>query len=226
MDEHITFDEMVEFISGKSITTEYMKLAARVNSHILKCKQCRADYQALLKADTALNSAAAYIPVSQRAKMKAVLGLYAFENNVRGVAVQLSECVRMLSELTNVVKFKIQSFTELMYEELTGTQEFYHPAFAAAQMSNSTSEEEDAQMGIMKSTLIDKDTNRITVSLDRRLSLYFNKSEAISGALIALIPTGSTGEPRFGYPTDYDDNKVVVRFTDVEPGEYIVACQE
>lgn len=227
MNEHITFDEMAEFITATGITPEYMKLAARVNSHLVKCEDCRETYETLLKANDAFDEAISYVPVSRREKLRFFLALYTFVNKGTSVGVKLADCAEM--KFKSFVKFKVQSFTELVYEKIAGSREFYHPAFAVSLMSNKMSEDEkdDDKSGVMKSTLVDDETNRVTVSLDRRISLFLNKSESMQGSLIALVPVdGTRGEPRFAYPMDYDEKKLVVRFTDVEPGEYIVACKE
>lgn len=38
--EHLTIDEILEFISFQKITPEAMTLVSRVNDHILECKDC------------------------------------------------------------------------------------------------------------------------------------------------------------------------------------------
>ncbi len=38
--EHLTIDEILEFISFQKITPDTMKLVSRVNDHILECRIC------------------------------------------------------------------------------------------------------------------------------------------------------------------------------------------
>lgn len=38
--EHLTVDEILEFISFQKITPDTMAMVSRVNDHILECKEC------------------------------------------------------------------------------------------------------------------------------------------------------------------------------------------
>ncbi len=39
--KHLTVDEMIDFVSINKLDTESLSLAKRVNSHIMKCEECR-----------------------------------------------------------------------------------------------------------------------------------------------------------------------------------------
>lgn len=39
--EHLTVEEMIDFVSFNKIDNEFLSLASRVNTHILRCKACR-----------------------------------------------------------------------------------------------------------------------------------------------------------------------------------------
>lgn len=41
MNNHLTFDEMVDFVYATKVTNETIQLAQKVNSHIFTCKECR-----------------------------------------------------------------------------------------------------------------------------------------------------------------------------------------
>lgn len=48
LNEHLIFDDMVDFVYSTELTDEAIKLAQRVNSHIFTCKECREVYESLL----------------------------------------------------------------------------------------------------------------------------------------------------------------------------------
>ena len=37
MSEHLSLDELIQFIGARKVNSEFFSLAARVNSHIRKC---------------------------------------------------------------------------------------------------------------------------------------------------------------------------------------------
>jgi len=56
MDTHISFDEMVDYLSCKEADTHFRELAAKINTHIIHCPECRKAYQAILALNDAIDS--------------------------------------------------------------------------------------------------------------------------------------------------------------------------
>lgn len=49
MEEHITFEEMQRFVFPNDLSIDTITLGSRINAHILMCKECAAQYEALLE---------------------------------------------------------------------------------------------------------------------------------------------------------------------------------
>lgn len=49
MEEHITFEEMQRFVFPNDLSIDTITLGSRINAHILTCKECAAQYEALLE---------------------------------------------------------------------------------------------------------------------------------------------------------------------------------
>ena len=221
---HISSEEMLEFFSANRITPEYIKLLARINAHVSSCEECRKAYDSLHDADEALDKIITYIPESQRLKLNLVKGLYLFENEKTEGKHKIQASISSIKEISAAIQLKVVSYSELAWEALSGGNQFYHPAFATSVKSS-----EDGSVradGEIKSTLIDDESNRITIGIDRTLSLFLNKNECLVDSIVILIPVDGKMQPYFEYATSYDDKTVVARFDDIEPGEYSVAFKE
>lgn len=218
---------MMEFICMSELNDDFYRMAAKVNSHIVKCQECREIYESLLAIDEAMEKAVTMVPKSQRIRIKLIERLYHFENKNEETKKRISEYADILKELTYSVRVKVESLGEIVCSSMTGGSQFYHPAFATSGKTFS-SDEESVQTGIIKSTVIDDDNNRITIGPDGTLSLFFNKSDCYPGTLVILIPEDSSQEPLFEYAMkdSHNEDMVVVRFEDVTRGDYTVAFKE
>lgn len=49
MEKHIDFEDAVEYITCREINADSIKLAQKINAHILECKQCRKMYNTILE---------------------------------------------------------------------------------------------------------------------------------------------------------------------------------
>ena len=55
MSEHLTFDEMDNFLESETMDNETRKMSYKINEHISKCKECYDQYKALLELDDQLD---------------------------------------------------------------------------------------------------------------------------------------------------------------------------
>lgn len=49
MDRHLEFEEIVSYIKCRDLSDESVRLAQRINPHILQCKECKRMYDAILE---------------------------------------------------------------------------------------------------------------------------------------------------------------------------------
>jgi len=49
MSEHLTFDEMVDFLKTYEVNDETLRMAYRVNEHISNCNECYIAYNTLFE---------------------------------------------------------------------------------------------------------------------------------------------------------------------------------
>ena len=225
--EHLSIEDMISFISMTKVDEDFFEMAARVNSHIYKCRECRENYETLLAASEAIENAVLFVPKSQMAYFNLIKGLYLFENKREKTKKKLSECIDAIKDLTYLVQVNVASLGEIACNSLSGESQFYHPAFAVGGKSFSNSPE-DVQTGIIKSTVIDEDNNKVTIGQDGTLSLFFNKDECYPGTIVILIPEDASQEPLFEYSVEdsHSEDMAVVKFEDVTPGNYTVAFKE
>lgn len=127
-----------------------------------------------------------------------------------------------LREMVFLIRLKIRDFCELGWQAVNGRQ-YYHPAFAATSKS---SRKGIVDQGVIRSTLVNEENDRISISPDHTLSLLLNKNECQKDTLVMLIPYQNSMQPYFQYTQNYDDETVIVRFENIEPGEYMVALKD
>lgn len=223
MTEHISIDDMMDFIFAGKLDDTVLAASAKINAHLAQCDTCWETYNKLLTAKETLDSAFNYTSRNERAKQNLLEGLLEFQSSEEGISVRIADCISALGKLKAAVKLKVESVYSLIGEQLTGGAQYYHPAFAVAAKSAGQSKQDDKTI---QSTIVDGNRNRISIGLDRTLAAFFNKDECPVNTLVVLIPTTLNSKPYFKYSASYDAHTVVARFSDVEPGEYIIAFKE
>lgn len=222
MDEHISDDDLFDYFEKDCFDDDFKKMTARINLHIRSCSLCRGKYDAIKEASESLDKISSYLPRKNRFQVNLIRWIYLYENQKDKEGKKLVECVERVKELTFSVLLKIKNFNELGWVSLSGQNEFYHPAFAAVGKST----EGRPSNGVIKSIIVDGNNGRITIGIDRTLSLYFDKNDCTPGNMVILIPADAEAEPYFKFVDKYGDDMVVARFDDINPGDYIVAFKE
>ena len=46
--EHISFDEMTDYVFADSLTADFIRESARINKHVMECPECYDMYQSLM----------------------------------------------------------------------------------------------------------------------------------------------------------------------------------
>ena len=204
--EHIGIEQMMDVIMATHVDSEYMRKIAAINAHIMKCDECKQVYQNLLNADDTLETELAL---------------------ARGQENQVVESSKdnSASGLTERLRLSIISFAELIVESLDSLCEFYHPAIAG--MAKSYSDNDClARDDRIRSSVVDDDKNRISISRDRTLSVYYGKQYYHVGDTIEIASVHDQTMKFESVFEDYDSQTVVARFNDMEIGEYIVSFPE
>lgn len=222
MTEHISIDEMMEFLFEKKLDDSFLALSAKINAHLAKCDTCWEIYSKLVMAKELFNRIEEYTPRSERIAQNLLEGIIVFKRK-QDMAVRISDCIDTIAKLKIAVKLKVSEMYDLVSEQLAGGNQYYNPTLAVAPKSAGLESQTDTGPKAIKSTIVDENQNRISIGLDRRLSAFFNEDVCPDNTLVALIPAESNMTPYFRYATTYEEGTVVVRFDDIEPGEYMIA---
>lgn len=223
MNDHITFDEMSEFVLAKEFNDDFLKMSARINSHIQSCEQCSQLYRSLLSFNDAMEYE--FVPAEELSGDKGIIARTLRKLDITSKEMQeaVSNWMKNLDHLVARTNLTIKNFGELIIN--SADFGFEYPAFAAYAKAYSDDEDEKAQSGVVKSTVIDGDSNRISIGLDGTLSIYFNRDNCDVHAWVLLAPTDEDHIPYFKPLEPYDSRLYVAKFYDITPGDYLVILQ-
>ena len=227
INEHITFNEMVDFYFADTLDDSFIEQAAKINAHLVECAGCMQDYEALQAIEESFNRCTDR--AGDRAKAELLEGIYCAESEHNPDCVSVSNCVAYLKRLKFKILVTIDDIDTLVCQKLDEVGDlFRYPQFATAakSISESDGKQNPVQAGEIKSMMLDSRKNRVSIGMDRTLSLYFKKDECPADTLVILIPDASGSQPHFAYTRLYDEANVVVRFEDVHPGSYKVTLSE
>ena len=118
MDNHITFEEMAEFLTCKKPDARFRELSIKINPHILRCEDCRKMYQSMLALSDAIDEV-------ERSKR-----MPSFRTQAKEV----------FSDLKRLVQLKIDSLRNMVVEG----GDFSRLSMAGITMSTNRSEEPNA----------------------------------------------------------------------------------
>lgn len=223
--KHITFNEMVDFYFADTLDDNFFEQAAKINAHLVECADCMHDNEALQATEESFNRCA---DMAGNRKAELLEGIYRTESEHNPNCVSISGCVARIKRLKSKILVTIDDIDTLVCQKLGEASDmFRYPQFAAAKsISESTVKQDPIQVGEITSMMLDSRKNRVSIGMDRTLSLYFKKDECPADTLVILIPNSSGIKPRFEYTRSYDEANVVVRFEDVHPGSYMVTLSE
>lgn len=211
---HIDFENIVNMLFSEEYNEEFVKLGNKINSHILKCEECRRKYKSVKKVYDSIQK----IKLENINLEKYLCSLYTSNLNI-GIPIEhvIDEFVEKMTKYGKRILLNIVSFTEIRTSNFQSGFSFYHPSMSgiAKSVGNST-------ISDLNDVLIDDKLNRISISEDGCLSARFDKNTCDNGDCIFLISESEGEEPKV-YVEQIklcDDGFLRVVFDDIEPGEY------
>ena len=223
MSNHISFDEMAEFLFAKEFNEDFMRMSSRINSHIQLCEECSQLYRSMLSFNDALDYETVALEELSEEKGIIARALRKLEITSKEMQEAVGDWMKNLDHLVSRTNLTIKNFGEIIIN--SADFGFEYPAFAAYAKAYSEEEDTTTQSGVVRSTVIDGDSNRISIGLDGTLSIYFNRDNCDVHAWVLLAPTDDEHIPYFKPLEPYDNRLYVARFYDVTPGDYLVILQ-
>ena len=216
--EHISFDEMSEYIFSQKAPAEFMSVAARINKHIMDCPVCRKNYDALMQLKDETEKLASYESLDEKIATRIFAFLLSLEQS-KPVRTIVDECLGFEKWLS----FTIKNMREIMETQSAG---FSHPKLVTVMKSATSGEDAEETETEIKSSLFDRKRNRVSIGLDGTLSLYFDESDHSAGKRVIILPDDAEVSPQMFELTRYDDSISCVRFEGVVPGQYTIVVEE
>lgn len=221
MSNHLTVDEMMEFICADKVDTAFFTLAAKVNAHLVSCDSCRKVYDALMAVDEAMDAVKAYTPKPKKTALQVLKGIILARGEGTLSPSFINNCVDSLAKAKTALMFNVENMCRLVSEQLGNGAVFYHPVLAATTKSYG-GEGNDA----IDSVLTDGENNQVSIGLDGTLTVVLNEDDYAEGTLVMLLPADSEEEPYSAVAEEYGKDTVSVRFENVSPGKYSIVLIE
>lgn len=218
--EHITFDELAEFVShsGNADAEEFLKLAARINAHICSCPECYAVYDTLVSLQDSVED----LQFENSLREKIQLGLLksvheksASDPIWKRVA---RHTVDNISRIKVSVGLYVKSLSEISVSDFDARHCFYHPVRTGA--VKSCGDKSALDQSELKSVLVDEQMNRIAVDEDGTLAVRITRKQGGDNPAFFLV---NEEDPSIIFPAegiDGSDGMIRAVYYDVKPGKY------
>ena len=216
--EHISFDEMSEYVFSKKAPPEFMSVAARINKHIMDCPACRKNYNALMSLKDETEKMVTHESLDEKITTRIFAFLLSLEQS-KPVRMIADECLGFEKWLS----FSVKNMREIMEMQSAG---FSHPKLATVMKSAARGQDLEETETEIKSSLSDRKRNRVSIGLDGTLSLYFDAADHSAGKRVIILPEDSEASPQMFELTRYDDSISYVRFEGIVPGQYTIVVEE
>lgn len=217
MSNHLSVTEIAEFCTAKAVNPSFLALAARVNSHIVSCEECRETYHAFLEAGEAIDKLEVSRPLQHP---RSGIELEHIKAQLRDIGLSISKFVNGWSGLN----ISIPTLQELECEAIDAMTNLYHPPYAAVAKSlDSKALSRKAHPPVIKSTLTDGGGSRLSVGEDGTLSLFLVPGEADVDTMVALTQEKDESTTQFQFLQPYDGETLTAKFMNIIPGNYYVS---
>lgn len=216
MNEHITFEEMVDYVFVEDRPNDFFETAAKMNYHIMNCEECGKMYNALMDLNESVLQYNSVETEEQRIFIKVFGALYMLNSDKT-----VSALVEESKNFKVWISFDIINQQEIMS---CNNNSFIHPHMVSA-MKSSTDDEAEISNTEIQSSIFDKNNNRVSIGLDGTLSLYFDSSQHKAGQRVILLPDDEELETKIIEMKRYDSSICSVRFEGITPGKYTVVVE-
>ena len=216
--EHISFDEMSEYVFSKKAPAEFMSVAARINKHIMDCPECRKNYNALISLKDETEKIVAHESLDEKITTRIFAFLLSLEHS-KPLRMIADECLGFEKWLS----FSVKNMREIIEIQ---SAVFFHPKLATVMKSAALGQDLGETETEIKSSLFDRKRNRVSIGLDGTLSLYLDAADHSAGKRVIILPDDYEASPQMFELTRYDDSISYVRFEGIVPGQYTIVVEE
>ena len=218
--EHVSFEDMTEYVFHNNAldNDSFVEESARIQSHIFNCKECRTLYNALLTLKESLDAFDTY-QTSQEILFSKVFRFFYMSGTIP--AEKITELCLKFRKWISFGFIDIKEIFSVSSDTL-----FNHPKLIGIMNSVSDDKSGGDRETLIKTSLIDKNNNRITIGMDGTLSLYFDSTKHPEGKRIIIIPDNDNADTKMLELTEYEESISNVRFEGITPGEYTILIEE
>jgi|GEM_PF-7063043 len=214
---HISYEEMADYVFSDGRRSDFIKTAARINRHVASCPVCGELYRTLMALRDRAEEYAAVETVEEKLLTRLFRALLITEPGEAAEAL-LEDCRRFKLWLS----FRVKNLQELAGDAASG---FTYPRLVTVMRSDTGPDGVEKTESVIRSSLFDRQKNRVSIGLDGTLSLYFDSAEYAAGSRVLILPDDSDADPRMIELVRYDDSICYVRFEDIRPGKYTVMVE-
>ncbi len=215
---HIDFSDMAEYVFSNGKSESFLKKAAVINKHIMECPECYKTYSALLLLQEKAEKYAS-LETNGEKLFSRLLRFFFSEKNNQPIEQLVNDCMRFKVWLS----FNIQNMKDLIQ---TSAQGFSNPHLVTVMKSATGKDGVEEVKSVIRSSLIDKDKNRVSIGMDGTLTLYFDSNVYAEGKRILILPDDEDDDPVMIELMRYDDSISYVRFEGIKPGKYTVMIEK
>ena len=214
--EHLTFDEMVEFVCYDKYDDSFKKMAVKNNSHLFKCHECARVFNDILATKKAFESYANKQSLIAKVKFYAISALLQTDKKLGIVGNSIEKMFDSFDVSFEKMRLSIANLSKIEINNNSMGLCFTHPTGLAYSKSYGNSCESE---GIIESVLIDG-KSKIRIDLDGTLIVELDEKYCSDGMVLFLLPLDDNTNSYVSIARKISPGLVRAEFEEVEPGEY------
>lgn len=217
MDKHIEFNDMMEYVFAEEFSPEFLSVAAAFNKHIMECDACREMYHQLFNLREAMEAYSLFLAKPAKTQFRVFSALSNVKKNE-----SVEKILELSGRFRDWISFSINSLRDISWGNASG---FQHPRLVTEMKSVTGDGAVEKSESVIRSSLLDEQKNRVSVGLDRTLTVYLQANSCKEGQQILLLPEDDSSSPELQSLEKYDGSCLYARFLDVDPGQYSILVE-
>lgn len=207
MNEHLEFEEIVEFLNSTGNSQSDLALAEKVNQHLMKCESCYQMYNALLEFENLSH----FLNNDDNLQMRKVL--ISLKNKLPAdKKTSINKIFKNIQKGFNEIVMQIGDGIDLMSS--SNSFNFVHPLAIGSRGNSGSNKETD------KYRLIDDENTYNRIYYKNGLLMFELDREKYKDMPVVLIVGGN--DYLDICPTQEENGKIVAKFNNLREGQYTI----
>ena len=211
MNNHIAKKDIIDFVFSNDRAKPNIQKIAEINQHLLYCEECSSFYESLVSLQSEMED-------SKIDNIKVLLLKTIFEKKRN-----LELAKELLNRFKQDIGITISSNERIEIINNLINNSFSHPKYQTLIVEKALDDRHKQQIDETNESILIADNNSTFLCLDEDMtfSVFYSKEKSDENDIIVLSNEES-GKVYISELEEYDDDKYIAEFYDIEKGNYIL----